>query len=75
MEKRSAPPSFRSPLLPQEVVLGWLFVPVFAFLVPWLLRTVVSYWPAKVSAAQESTVFYLIGFLYVLIFLRHFINQ
>ena len=66
-------PVFRSPLLRQEALLGWLFVPVFTLLVPLLLGAVVSFWPMKVSDAQQSTVYYLIGFLYVLIFLRRFV--
>ena len=60
---------FKSPLTRKEAILGWLFVPVFSLLVPLLLGAVVSYWPVKVPASQSSTVYYLIGWLYVLIFL------
>ncbi len=73
MDKRQAP-AFHTPLLRSEVLLGWLFVPVFTFLVPLLLRAVVEYWPVPVPAAQASTVYYLIGFLYALIFLRRFVK-
>ncbi len=60
---------FKPPLTKTETLLGWLFVPVFSVLVPLLLGAVVSYWPMPVSDAQSSTVYYLIGWLYVLIFL------
>ena len=67
--------TFTSPLSRKEALLGWLFVPVFALLVPLLLGAVVSYWPVEVGEAQKSTVYYLIGFLYALIFLQHFVKS
>lgn len=75
MERRPVPALSPAPLSPREAMLGWLFVPVFAFLVPLLLGAVVSWWPVAVSDAQKYTVYYLIGFLYVLIFLWRFVKS
>ncbi len=75
MEQRPAPPAlFPAPLSPRESLLGWLFVPVFTFLVPLLLGAVVSWWPVPVSEVQRSTVYSLIGFLFVVVFLRRFLK-
>ena len=63
MEKRQTPNFLPAELNPREAALGWLFVPVFAFLVPLLLGAVVSWWPVAVSDSQKSTVYYLIGYL------------